>query len=134
MAYAPPVTFYILHTPGRRPLERPLAVDGVCAKCAACAHRLCVQRAQECGAMLRKAVLREMLQSSKCSMWHAVLFWVRQASSAWQSALHGRQRSGAAGRSSHRGRRCVARALGGVEQGSEGKTHRSLLAGFFFLG
>ena len=28
MAYAPPVTFYLLHTPGRRPLERPLAVDG----------------------------------------------------------------------------------------------------------
>ena len=28
MAYAPPVTFYSLHTPGRRPLERPLAVDG----------------------------------------------------------------------------------------------------------
>ena len=28
MAYAPPVTFYTVHTPGRRPLERPLAVDG----------------------------------------------------------------------------------------------------------
>ena len=28
-AYAPPVTLYtLLHTPGRRPLERPLAVDG----------------------------------------------------------------------------------------------------------
>ena len=93
-----------------------------------------MQRAQECGAVLRKAVLRNnapVQQLLNCSMLHAVLLWARQASNAWQSVLPGRQRSGASGRSSHQGRRCVARALGGVGQASEGKTHRSLLAGFF---